>query len=84
MISANIRIIAFVSLYTIGAMVSPAMAQATFRIVSYMGKWGPPGGLVEGVPGIFYSTGGSAQEAAFSITPQGFERSSPVFRLATT
>ncbi len=49
----------------------PAGGQVTFRIVSNMGKWGPPGGLVEGTPGVFYSTGGVAQQVAFSITTQG-------------
>jgi hypothetical protein len=36
-----------------------------------MGKWGPPIGLVEGSPGVFYTTGGGAQQVAFSITTQG-------------
>jgi uncharacterized repeat protein (TIGR03803 family) len=45
--------------------------QPSFRIVSYMYQWGPPIGLTEGSPGIFYSFGGSAQQAAFSMTTQG-------------
>jgi hypothetical protein len=38
-----------------------------------MGKWGPPSGLVEGSPGLFYSVGGVANQVAFSITSPGSE-----------
>ncbi|HUE03636.1 MAG TPA: choice-of-anchor tandem repeat GloVer-containing protein [Bryobacteraceae bacterium] len=48
-----------------------------------MGKWGPPVGLVEGTPGVFYSTGGSAQQAAFSITSEGAKTFLASFPLST-
>jgi uncharacterized repeat protein (TIGR03803 family) len=36
-----------------------------------MGRWGQPIGIVEGSPGVFYSTAGTPQPVAFSITTQG-------------
>jgi uncharacterized repeat protein (TIGR03803 family) len=48
-----------------------ASDEGTFRIVPYSGQYGPPNGLTEGSPGVFYSNGGSANQAVFSVTPQG-------------
>jgi uncharacterized repeat protein (TIGR03803 family) len=48
-----------------------AADEGTFRIVPYSGQYGPPNGLTEGSPGVFYSNGGSANQAVFSVTPQG-------------
>jgi uncharacterized repeat protein (TIGR03803 family) len=46
--------------------------QATFRIVSYMNnQYGPPNGIAEGSPGVFYFPSGSNPQGAFSITAQG-------------
>jgi hypothetical protein len=46
--------------------------QVTFRVVAPMnGKLQQPIGITEGSPGTFYSTGGSPNPLAFSITTQG-------------
>ena len=68
-------------LVAVGAV--PASAQATYRIVSYMSEWGPPLGLVEGTPGLFYSVGGSAQQAAFTITTEGTKTILTTFATST-
>jgi uncharacterized repeat protein (TIGR03803 family) len=62
--------VSLVALSTGIGMVSAA-DQGTFRIVPYTIQYGPPNGLTEGSPGVFYSNGGSANQAVFSITPQG-------------
>ena len=54
-----------------GVGVASGADQGTFRIVPYTIQYGPPNGLTEGSPGVFYSNGGSANQAVFSITPQG-------------
>ena len=42
--------------------------QATFHVVTYLRQFGPPNGLVEGSPGIFFSEGG---QMPFAVTAQG-------------
>src|SRR5579864_7070421 len=67
------------------ALASAALAagQPSFRIVAYMYQWGPPDGLTEGSPGTFYSVGGSAQQAALSITTQGSKTILTTFATST-
>jgi uncharacterized repeat protein (TIGR03803 family) len=79
------RISAAVALLSLTAILvtAAAPAQPSFRIVSYMYRWGPPGGLTEGSPGTFYSVGGSAQQAAFSITTQGAKTILTTFATST-
>jgi len=59
------------AVFATGAGVVAAADQGTFRVVPYTHPYGPPNGLTEGSPGVFYSNGGSANQAAFSITAQG-------------
>jgi uncharacterized repeat protein (TIGR03803 family) len=59
------------AVFATGEGLVSAADQGTFRIVSYTNQYGPPNGLTEGSPGVFYSNGGSANQAAFSITTQG-------------
>jgi len=54
-----------------GETLVSAADQGTFRVIPYTGRYGPPNGLTEGSPGVFYSNGGSSDQAIFSITPQG-------------
>ena len=54
-----------------GGSLALAADQGTFRNVPYTIQYGPPNGLTEGSPGVFYSNAGSANQAVFSITPQG-------------
>src|SRR6266568_5814926 len=72
-----------ITLCAIAASAVPAAGQATFRIVSYMYQYGPPVGLTEGSPGIFYSVGGVPNYAAFSITTQGSKTILTVFPTST-
>ncbi len=45
---------------------------AQFNVILYETRYGPPIGLTEGSPGIFYGNGGS-QPVAFSVTTQGVQ-----------
>src|SRR5215469_8059789 len=49
-----------------------ANGSVQFRIVTYERDHGPPIGLVEGMPGVFYTTSGG-YEAAYSVTTQGVQ-----------
>jgi len=59
------------AIFTSAMSIFPSSAQTTFRVVHYMNQLGPPIGLTEGTPGVFYSDGGYAYQGAFSITTQG-------------
>jgi uncharacterized repeat protein (TIGR03803 family) len=60
------------SFCAIAATVTPAAAQASFRIVSYLnGYYSTPIALTEGSPGVFYLAGGGSNNSAFSITTKG-------------
>lgn len=48
-----------------------AAAQPTFRVVYNLQTYNQPGGLLEGSPGIFYSTAASVSSVIFSVTSQG-------------
>ncbi len=58
-------------MFATGGGLLSAADQGTFRIVPNTNPYGPPNGLTEGSPGVFYSNGGTANQAAFSITAEG-------------
>lgn len=70
MLIQDLRSCLFIALYAIVG-IGFAAAQPTFRVISYLNQLQVPVGLTEASPEIFYSIGGAATEAAFSITPQG-------------
>jgi hypothetical protein len=55
----------------IAESMTSASAQVTFRVITYVNQLQQPMGITEGSPGVFYSVGGSANRAVFSITAQG-------------
>src|SRR5579862_6026307 len=56
----------------VNTSISALNGQVTFRVIAAMnGSLQQPIGIVEGSPGTFYSTGGSPNPVAFSITRQG-------------
>lgn len=68
MIGRHLRSGVLLSLCAIAATVTPAAAQASFRIVSYLnGYYSTPIGLTEGSPGIFYLAAGGSNSSAFSL-----------------
>src|SRR5215469_14053095 len=56
------------------ALAAPPANQGTFRVISTLGAYSQPGGLVEGSPGLFYSSAllaGTGGAAVFSVTTNG-------------
>lgn len=67
------RIALLLALATVVGSGPPAAAQVTFRVVLNLQGFYQPGGILEGSPGVFYSTAttASASNAIFSVTSQG-------------
>jgi uncharacterized repeat protein (TIGR03803 family) len=57
----------------VSATTAFAAGSATFHIITYFNKLGSPTGILEGSPGVFYSTGTASPYPVFSMTAQGSE-----------
>jgi uncharacterized repeat protein (TIGR03803 family) len=60
-------------LYCISSISALAADQASFHVITYFEKLGPPAGLVEASSGVFYSTGSLSPYPVFSLSLQGPE-----------
>jgi uncharacterized repeat protein (TIGR03803 family) len=67
----SLRAAMLLTLAAIVAAPAPAADNVTFRVIYANQGYGPGAGLIEGSPGVFYSTTGGGPSAAISVTSQG-------------
>ena len=63
--------LAWLALMGATACLGASKDAGSFRLVPYPEKYGPPIGLVEGAPGVFYTNSGAADPIVFSVTALG-------------